>query len=66
MDGVGRQTIAAEWRVKVKAIAAIPGPRKNEVLVLASVTEGDRDLEVPADRINVEFVFVKQSDVAEG
>lgn len=50
----------------MKAIAAIPGPRKNEVLVLASVTEGDRDLEVPADRINVEFVFVKQSDVAEG
>ena len=32
------------------------GP-KNGVLVLASVTGGDRRLEVPADRINLEFVL---------
>jgi threonine dehydrogenase-like Zn-dependent dehydrogenase len=30
---------------------------KNGVLVLASVTGGDRNLEVPADRINLEFVL---------
>ena len=41
----------------MKAIAVIPGPRKNEVLVLASMTEGDRKLEVLSDRINIEFVL---------
>src|SRR3712207_2580726 len=30
---------------------------KNGVLVLASVTGGDRKIEVPADRINLEFVL---------
>ena len=30
---------------------------KNGVLVLASVTGGDRKVEVPADRINLEFVL---------
>lgn len=30
---------------------------KNGVLVLASVTGGDRHLEIPADRINLEFVL---------
>jgi threonine dehydrogenase-like Zn-dependent dehydrogenase len=30
---------------------------KNGVLVLASVTGGDRTIEVPADRINLEFVL---------
>jgi threonine dehydrogenase-like Zn-dependent dehydrogenase len=30
---------------------------KNGVLVLASVTGGDRKLEIPADRINLEFVL---------
>jgi threonine dehydrogenase-like Zn-dependent dehydrogenase len=30
---------------------------KNGVLVLSSVTGGDRKIEVPADRINLEFVL---------
>src|SRR5204862_2092237 len=30
---------------------------KNGVLVLSSVTGGDRKLEVPADKINLEFVL---------
>jgi len=30
---------------------------KNGVLVLSSVTGGDRKVEVPADRINLEFVL---------
>ena len=30
---------------------------KNGVLVLSSVTGGDRTIEVPADRINLEFVL---------
>ena len=30
---------------------------KNGVLVLSSITGGDRTLEVPADRINLEFVL---------
>ena len=30
---------------------------KNGVLVLSSVTGGDRRIEVPADRINLEFVL---------
>src|SRR5207253_7249479 len=30
---------------------------KNGVLVLASVTGGDRKVEVPADKINLEFVL---------
>src|ERR1044071_9817010 len=30
---------------------------KNGVLVLSSVTGGDRKMEVPADRINLEFVL---------
>jgi hypothetical protein len=30
---------------------------KNGVLVLSSVTGGDRRVEVPADRINLEFVL---------
>lgn len=33
------------------------GLAKNGVLVLSSVTGGDRNLEVPADRINLEFVL---------
>jgi NADPH-dependent 2,4-dienoyl-CoA reductase/sulfur reductase-like enzyme len=33
------------------------GARKNGVLVLSSVTGGDRKVEVPADRINLEFVL---------
>lgn len=30
---------------------------KNAVLILASVTEGDRTIEVPSDKINLEFVL---------
>jgi hypothetical protein len=30
---------------------------KNGVLVLSSVTGGDRKIEVPADRINLSFVL---------
>jgi glucose 1-dehydrogenase len=31
---------------------------KNGVFVLSSVTGGDRMIQVPADRINLEFVLV--------
>jgi hypothetical protein len=34
---------------------------KNGVLVLSSVTGGDRKVEVPADKINLEFVLRPES-----
>ena len=36
---------------------SMPALAKNGVLVLSSVTGGDRKVEVPADRINLEFVL---------
>ena len=36
---------------------SMQGLAKNGVLVLSSVTGGDRKVEVPADRINLEFVL---------
>jgi len=39
---------------------------KNGVLVLSSVTGGDKRIEVPADRINLEFVLGKQGDGRHG
>src|SRR5688572_1576484 len=36
---------------------SMPALSKNGVLVLTSITGGDRTLEVPADRINLEFVL---------
>jgi threonine dehydrogenase-like Zn-dependent dehydrogenase len=36
---------------------SIPGLAKNGVLVLASITGGHHTLEIPADRINLEFVL---------
>lgn len=32
-------------------------PAKNGVMVLSSVTEGDRTIEIPADKINLDFVL---------
>ena len=39
------------------AFEAMQSLGKNGVLVLASVTGGDRKIEVPADRINLDFVL---------
>jgi threonine dehydrogenase-like Zn-dependent dehydrogenase len=39
------------------AFDAMQGLAKNGVLVLTSVTGGDRKVEIPADRINLEFVL---------
>jgi len=36
---------------------SMQGLAKNGVLVLSSVTGGDRKVEVPADRINLDFVL---------
>ena len=36
---------------------SLQGLGKNGVLVLSSVTGGDRKVEVPADKINLEFVL---------
>jgi threonine dehydrogenase-like Zn-dependent dehydrogenase len=36
---------------------SLPALAKNGVMVLLSVTAGDRRIEVPADRINLEFVL---------
>jgi glucose 1-dehydrogenase len=41
----------------VMAFEGMQALAKNGVLVLASVTGGDRKIEVPADRINLEFVL---------
>ena len=43
------------------AFDAMQGLNKNGVLVLASVTGGDKTIEVPADRINLDFVLGTRS-----
>src|SRR2546426_5051100 len=44
----------------------LQGLGKNGVLVLSSVTGGDRKVEVPADKINLEFVLGNKGQVGTG